>query len=450
MRIGRSDFNTDVPHAITGHLPAFNADPLWFLTDCGRYNRGVLSLRILHKKLFLLLEPADIEQVLITDHRNFIKPEWLRTPFVNRLLGDGLVNSEGPVWRTRHDGCRHAFENSRMERYAEMISELSLQRIDTWTAGEAINLQREMTQLTLEVAGRLLFGADPTVPDWVTEVADALDTLMVCFGSRYSLFGMGPLPASSREIRAARRLDSVITNLISQRLEQSGSDSQSFARQDLVSMMPGYQCEGSDRAQLHGQVKTFLGAGSESSSVALTWALVLLAGHPEEDARLYTEVRSVLGNTMRSPTLSDLTNMPYTRAVISEALRLYPPLWMIGRQAIEATTIGECAIPAGGIVMTSPWLMQRSARIFSDPNTFRPERWLGSETESIPRGAYFPFGAGPRICMGRNFAMIESCLVLAAIVNRYQVEIPRDEPIIPWPTVTLRTPHGLRAQLIAR
>lgn len=453
MTVARSGCRTDLPHAIFGHLTAFNADPLRFLSDCGRYNRGVLPLRIVHKVMFLLLEPADIEQVLITDHRNFIKPDWLRTPSVSRLLGDGLVTSEGALWRSRHDACRHAFEHDRMERYGEMICALAMQRIESWKPGGTIDLQQEMTQLTLQIVGRLLFGATPMDTNWVSEVTEALDTLLVCFSSRYSLFGMGPLPPTGRELKAARRLDATITALIARHREATPVEAGDEGDKDLISSMPGYGTdgiEGDDGLQLHGQVKTFIAAGSESSSVALTWSLILLAEHPEVDRKLNEELQSVLGSSSRPPEYSDLPQLPYTRAVISESLRLYPPLWMTGRKAIEPTNIGGCAIPAGGLIMTSQWLIQRSARLFPDPNTFRPERWLEEGTPSLPRCAYIPFGAGPRVCIGKSFAMMESCLVLAAIAGRYRIELPGTEVVIPWATVTLRTPVGQKMRLVSR
>ena len=432
-----------------GHLPAFMRDPLGFLTDCSRNHRGVVPLRMLHQPVFLLLDPADIERVLVTDHRSFIKPAWLRTPAVQRLLGDGLVTSEGEAWRRQRHACQPAFQLRRMERYGEAISTLAEHTLKHWEPGQTIDLLHEMALLTLEIVGRVLFAID--AKDWTTEAAAAMDILMARFTAGRSLFGMISWPPGPQEIRATRRMNSVVDHLI--HLHKESRDLRSIGTDeiDLLSMFRSSEHNGGERFSgrlLREQVKTFLTAGHESSALALTWAFLLLSRHPNVDSALAAELETVLCG--RPPIPEDLPNLPYTQAIVQEALRLYPPLWMTGRESAKSCEIGEVSVPAGAIVMTSQWAVQRLPHIFPCPDDFLPERWLGAETKDLPRCAYFPFGAGPRVCIAQSFAMLETTLLLAAISQRFRLEHVPGAEIRPCATMTLRPPLGVQVRLCTR
>lgn len=429
---------------LLGHLPIFMKNPLDFLTHCARNYGTVVPLRLLHIPAFLLLDPADIERVLVTEHRDFTKPAWLRTPAVLRLLGDGLVTSDGDAWKRQRHACQPAFHSRRMEGYGESILEIAEMRMSKWEAGQTLDLQGEMTQLTLAIAARTLLGAQEM--DWTAEAGAAMDTLMVRFTAGASLYGMIPIPPGKEERRATQKLDSIIDMLIQRHDTALGSREKEDANPDLLTLLQKPD-EGKVERQnsLREQVKTFLAAGYESSALTLTWAFLLLAKHTEVEAKLMEELREVLENRTLSP--PDLPRLVYAQAIIQETLRLYPPLWMTGRQSANRCEIGGHRVPKGALIMTSQWAVHRLPRYFSQPDEFRPERWLNGETEGLPRFAYFPFGGGPRICIAQHFAMMESVLLLAAISRRYRLEPVGSQEILPWATMTLRPSKRIQARL---
>ena len=436
-------------HPLLGHLTALRDDPLGFLTRCADTGDSVVPVRLAFLRAFLLLDPADIERVLVTDHRHFVKPLWLRTPAVRRLLGDGLVTSDGTPWRTQRRLCQPAFHPALSPGYGRTMAALAEQMLDDWAPGQVRDVTRDMARLTLGVIGRTLLGAD--VGARSGEISAAMDTLMSCFTARHSLFGLVPLPPTLREARAVRQLDHIVDGLIADGLNrEDGADGGAQTLLSRLSAQP--EAVGGARG-LREQVKTFLAAGHDSSALTLSWAFLLLAAHPAADARLAEEVRTVVGD--RPPAPEDLPRLVYTQAVVKEALRLYPPLWMTGRRAVARCEIGGRTVPAGSLVLTSQWAVQRLARLFPRPDEFRPERWEGTEREGaetagLPRFAYFPFGGGPRVCIGQGFAVMEVSLLLAAVARRFRLETVGEPGPQPWATMTLRPPADLRMRLTGR
>ena len=426
-------------HPLLGHLPAFRRDPLAFLTACMETGREVVPLRLPLIRAFVLLNPDDIERVLVTDHRQFRKPFWLRTPDVRRLLGRGLVTSDGDSWRTQRRVCQPAFHPGLLPSYGRTIGTLAERMLDGWQVGQPRDVLRDMTRLTLEVIGQTLLGVN--MAPVTDEISTIMATLMACFNAR--AFGLLPLPPSLREARAVRRLDALVDRLITEGLA-AGTDS----TQTLLARLHAEPGGTVGRHGLREQVKTFLAAGHDSSSLTLTWAFLLLAAHPEADAKLAAELSAALEG--QAPTPEDIPRLPYTQAIIKETLRLYPPLWMTGRQAAQRCEIGGLTVPAGALVVTSPWPVQRLARFFPDPSEFRPERWLTGETADLPRCAYFPFGGGPRVCIGMGFALLESALILGATARRFRLTTQGQPDIRPWATMTLRPPMHLRMDLTPR
>ncbi len=419
-------------HPLLGHLPALRADPLGFLTGLARQPADVVPLRMPLVRAALLLGPTDIERVLTTDPETFVKPPWLRAAAVRRLLGDGLVTADGAAWRRQRATCQPAFHPGQMPAYGEAMSMLTERAMAGWRMGRIRDLQRDMAHLTLEIAAWTLLGAD--IASRTDEIAGAMDDLMAGFATSRNPFGLLPLPPTPRDARAAGRLDRLIDALI--RAPAAPAEGSAPTLLSLLRAGPG----GRDRRALREQIKTFLAAGHESSALALTWTFVLLARHPEADARLAAELSAVLGD--RPPTSADLPRLPYTRMVIKETLRLYPPLWMTGRQAARPCEIGGHRVTAGTLLLTSQWAVQRRPQFFPDPDTFRPERWEGTETDDLPRYAYFPFGGGARACIGTAFALTESALILAAVARRFRLTLDPALDVRPWATMTLR-PQGV-------
>lgn len=421
---------TSPGHVILGHLPALHKDPLNFLLQCSREHGPVVPLRLPFLRAYLLTDSADIERVLVTDHRNFVKPLWLRTAAVRRLLGDGLVNSDGDNWKRQHDECQPAFHPAMMEAYGQTIIKLAERSIAAWAPGETRNIQHDMARLTLEIVVETMFGANTAVIP--TDIGDAMDTVMESFGSTSSVFGLMPRIPSQSEIKAMRRLDTLIDTLIAGESHHA----------KLLSNLGG------TKKQVRDQVKTFLAAGHESSALALTWAFLLMAERPEVESKLASEIQDVIGD--RTPVPSDTARLVYANAVIKETLRLYPPLWMTGRKAIKPIELHGHKIKAGSLLLTSQWAVQRSPKYFTDPDAFRPERWLSEETSSLPRFAYFPFGGGPRTCIGQNFAVMESVLILTSIIQKFKLEMTEGNDTRPMATMTLRPTKNLRMTVEVR
>ncbi len=436
-------------HPLFGHLSAFREDALGFLTHCARHYGSVVPLRMLYKPAFLLLDSADIERVLVTDHKSFRKAAWLHTAPVRRVLGEGLVTAEGAEWRHQHHACQPAFQPGRMEHYGALIATLAERALVDWQPGQSRALQQDMAHLALQVVAYTLFDVDET--GWSEEASASVDTLMARFTAKRSLFGMIPLPASPAERRAARQLDSVIEKLIRYHADRQETLPIDPKQADLLSVLRAAAQAGGERMQgldLRGQVKTFLSAGHESSALTLVWAFLLLAQAPEVESQLVQELESTLQG--RAPAYADLPHLPYTRAIMQETLRLYPPVWMTGRQSLRPCEIGGFNIPTGAFIMTSQWAVQRLPQHFPCPDDFRPQRWLNGETTDLPRFAYFPFGGGPRICIGQNFALVEAILLLATIVQRFHLEPESGSELHPWPSMTLRPPQGIKMRLTAR
>ncbi len=436
-------------HRILGHLPSFVRDPLGFLTHCARNYGPVVPLRMAHVPAVLLTEPTDIERVLVTEHRSFRKPAWLRTAAVRRLLGDGLVTNDGEEWRRQRHACQHSFQLSRMGRYGEVILAAAHRMLGGWEPGQTRRLQRDMSELTLAIVARTLLDVD--VEGWTSETSDAMDTLMGRFAAGIGLFGMAPIPPAIREIRAARRLNRIVDHLIERNGRQAACRGGIADSPDLVTHLresPELRCAALSKREIRDQVKTFLGAGYESSALTLTWAFLSLAAHPAVESALHREIDSALPNGLPAPDV--VARLPYAEAIIKETLRLYPPLWMTGRQSVSRCEFGAFEVPAGALIMTSQWAVQRHPRLFDRADEFRPERWLNGECSSLPRYAYFPFGGGPRVCIGQSFAMMETVLLLATIARTFRLEPVDGRVIRPWATMTLRPPPGVCVRIVER
>jgi cytochrome P450 len=309
------------------------------------------------------------------------------------------------------------------------------------------DVHKDMMRLTLEIVARTLFGAD--IGTRAEEVGAALETVLEVavdplFIAMPFLREL-PMPRQRRFERAVARLDAIVYEIIEARRNHDTESS------DLLSMLLHAVDEDGSRMsdqQLRDECMTLFLAGHETTALALSWSWWLLSRHPEVDAKLALETKEVLGD--RRATLADLPSLKYTASVLAESLRLYPPAWSVGRQAREDVVVGGYSIPAGEQVWVSPWLIQRDPRWFDRPNDFVPERWLGEGAKSLHKYAYFPFGGGPRLCIGQAFAQMEGVLLLATLARSFRVDIsPADDPK-PEPSVTLRPRGGVRGRLVRR
>ena len=313
-----------------------------------------------------------------------------------------------------------------------------------WRDGEERDIHREMMQTTLAIATRTLFGVDlgPQMP----VIADALDAFIRQNAGLnvWQLILKLPTLKRWRYLRGARALDEIVYGIIRERREGGTGD-------DLLSdLLRAQDIDGSFMSdqQLRDEVMTMLLAGHETTALALSWAWFLLASHPETQAKLQEEVDRVLSG--RSPTAGDVGDLVYTNMVVRETLRLYPPAWVVTRIAAEPVEIGGYLVPAGSNVIASPWVAHRDSRFFSQPDAFKPERWSPEQESSAPKFAYFPFGGGPRMCIGNSFALMEAAILLAAVAQRFEVALVPGQTIAPLASITLRPKYGVRVRLRQR
>jgi cytochrome P450 len=314
-----------------------------------------------------------------------------------------------------------------------------------WRDGETRDLQAEMNCLTLEITAQTLFGA--AADDRTAEVRGALAAAFAGFdarlGSWLRLPEWVPTPKNLAARRAVRRLDEIVYGFIRRR-RASGEQ-----RDDLLSILLHARDEGdgsgmTDR-QLRDEAMTLFLAGHETTALALTWTGYLLAQHPGAAAKLRAELQAVLGG--RPPAVADLPRLAYAERVVLESMRLYPPAYAIGREAAAPCEVLGYPVPAGTTVFMSQWVMHRDPRFWHDPEKFDPDRWEGGLAQRLPRFAYFPFGGGPRLCIGNHFAMMEAVLVLATMAQRFRLTLVPGHPVVPWPSMTLRPRHGIQVVL---
>ena len=423
-------------------LRRMRRNPLAFLEEVAQYG-PIAHFRIGRQEVFLLSDPAGIEDVLVTHAASFHKGRALER--AKRTLGEGLLTSEGAVHLRQRRLVQPAFHKARVAGYAEAMIRAAHATRERWQAGMPLDLAAEMNRLTLAIVADTLFGAQvgsgsdtARVQQAITDVMEMFDLVLVPFADWLVHL---PLPRMRRYRAAQQALDDVIYGIIAAR-RASGED-----RGDLLSMLLNAQdTEGAGGGmtdqQLRDEVITLFLAGHETTANALTWTWVLLAGHPEAERHLHAELDAVLRE--RAPSAADVPRLPYTRAVVAESMRLFPPAWTMGRRAIVDYRWGGCEMPAGSLILMSQWILHRDARYWPEPARFDPERWL-SEPLSRPRFVYFPFGGGNRVCVGESFAWTEAILVLATIAQRWRLRLDPAHPIEPQPLITLRTRYGVRA-----
>ena len=429
-----------------GVMREFNRDSLTFITRAREYG-DVVRMRFFYVTAFFLYNPNDIEYVLSTNAKSFIKSMSLRSNFFHRLLGNGLLTSEGDFWRRQRRLAQPAFHRQRIGAYGEVMVDYTTRLTSSWRDGEVRDIHREMMRLTLEIVVKTLFNAD--VSGDADKVARVLGKIVQPFASqatlKWILDNRLPTPTHRRFNQAAREIDEIVYRIIAER-RSSGSD-----EGDLLSMLlAAHDEDGSqmnDR-QLRDEVMTIFLAGHETTALTLSWAWYLLAKNPEVERKFHEELDEVLG--ARVPGVDDLALLKYTEMIAKESMRLYPPAYGLGRQALEDCEIGGFLVPRKSQVFMFPWAMHRDPRFFEEPLSFRPERWTEGFTNSLPKYAYFPFGGGPRACIGNYFAMMEVVLVLATMGQRFRFSLSADESIDLLPAMSLRPKGNINVTIHSR
>ncbi len=430
---------------LIGHLTAFGRDPLGFLESCVRDYGDFVPLRFFGKSVLLTNDVTAIEQVLVSRSKQFRKTLGYRTPFMRRLFGEGLLTSEGEFWMRQRKLSQPAFHRDRIASYAGTIVQFTREMVDTWRADEPRNVHEEIMKMTTRVVTRTLF--DSPVPPEIDEMGEASAVVMRRFSTQWNgfrlLLNLLPTMESRRFKQVMRRLDDYILGLIKER-RLSGRD-----HGDLLSMLLMSRDEdgsGMNNEQLRDELKTLMVAGLDTTALALSWALYLLALNPPKDRKVYEEITSAGAD--RPLVFADLPRLRYTEAVIKETMRIYPPAWIVGREAIENTELGGHPVKRGTSVLVSQWIRHRHPRYFPEPEKFEPERWL--QELDLPKMAYFPFGGGPRVCIGSSFAMMEATLGLATILQKFRMTAASDYHVTPFPSITLQPKGGIVLGLASR
>src|SRR5499427_612913 len=424
-------------------LRVLNQSPLEMFTELACYG-DIVGIRVVNFRNIFVNHPDLIEEVLVGHPRRYFKGRVLRA---NRhVFGEGLLTSEGEFWLRQRRLVQPSFHRARINAYADTMVQYTQQMLESWRGGEERDVHQEMMRLTLQIVAKTLFNAD--VARDAQEVGKSLELLLELGADfRRTLFvpHWVPTPTNLRIKREIAFIESILYRIINER-RASGRDTG-----DLLSMLLHAQDEDGSRMtdkQLRDETITLFLAGHENTAASLSWTWWLLAQNPRVEAKLHAELDELLGG--RAPSMDDLARLPYTGNVITEYMRLYPPAWGLARVAVEDHELGGYPVRKGMGVAMAQWVVHRDKRWYDTPEEFRPERWEGDFIRSIPRFAYFPFGGGPRQCIGNSFALMEATLILATIAQKFRLRLVPDQPVVPLASITLRPRYGVRVVLESR
>ncbi|MBX3063488.1 MAG: cytochrome P450 [Anaerolineae bacterium] len=432
---------------ILGSVPAMNKNRLPFLLQTRAQYGDVAHLRLLNRDVYLVSRPEWIHQILVEQADNFHKGITLKQ-IGKYTLGEGLLTSEGDFHKQQRKQMQPAFHHTRIAAYAQSMVDLTERMLTqiNWHDGAVVDIDHEMMVLTQSIVAKTLFDAD--ISAQADQIGDVIsEGIRVSSANVFKdmLIGWLPTPYRRKRMEGTAKLDAVIYGFMEEWRRQGGQD-----KGDLLSMLLlARDVDGKPMPdkQIRDEALTLFIAGHETTANALAWTWYLLAQHPEMTNNLRAELNRVLGG--RAPSLKDLPQLPYNEQVIKEVLRLYPPAWLITRLSVKPVQIGGYQFPAGAIYMVSPYVMHHDAKYFSDPEAFKPERWTQEFEKQLPRFAYFPFGGGPRICIGNSFAMMEAQLILATMAQRYDLTLLNNAPVQSEPLITLRPKTPIQMRLTA-
>ncbi len=419
-----------------------------FLTKVSAEYGDIAHFRIGPFRTFLLNHPEDIERVLVTHQHRFEKGRSLSG--ARRLFGNGLLTSDGAQHARQRRLVQPALHRLRLDDYAGIMTQLTAEWCDTWRDGDTIDIAAEMSRLTLRITGRIVFGRDgdavaAQIGDALEAATGLLDVAVLPFAALTDLL---PLTRVRRFRAACATLDRVVNDLLDRRRRDGNGSGDVVSL--LLSAQDGVDGERMSGSQLRDEIVTLLLASHETSANALAWTWYLLARHADVEARLHAEIDSILGAN-RLPNAGDVPAFSFTRAVLAESMRLYPPAWLLARVAVEEHGVRGYLVPAGSLVVLSPWVVHRNSTWFPEPERFDPGRWRAEEHSARPRFSYFPFGGGSRGCMGEAFAWMEGALLLAVIAQRWRFRL-LDESSHPrmHPGLTLTPKPGVRVRVERR
>ncbi len=431
-----------------GDLQAVRRSPLLALARIAQRYGDLFQYPVGFWTIYVVSDPAGVRHVLQEHSRNYSKATF-QYNLLGLVAGQGLLSSDGAFWLRQRRLMQPAFHRDRLARLARLTTDATTAMLRRWdevaARGESLDIDGEMMRLTLEIVGKALFSVD------LAHDADALSRAALATLDHIAHRARSPLafpprvptPRNRAFMAAIRTLDGAIFELIARRRRDPDEADDLLAM--LILARDADTGEGMSDQQLRDEIITFLIAGHETVASALVWTWYSLSLHPAVERKLHDELATVLDT--RPPTMDDLPSLPYTRMVVDETLRLYPPSWISTRRAIEADTIGGYRIPANALIVMSPYVTHRRAADWPNPEGFDPERFALEESAARPRFAYFPFGGGPHLCIGQAFALVEAQLIVASIAQRYRLALTPGQQIEVAPLVTLRPKHGMLMHL---
>lgn len=414
-----------------------SSDPLYGFEQLSRFG-DMVYLRLGRNRVYFINHPDLVRQVMVTKSSQFQKSKLLKRIFEDSV-GNNIFTGDGDFWKRQRQFMQPAFHSQRIGSYASIMVDHARQLVNNWQDGRAISVAREMMHVTMGIVTKSLFNADLRDDAAGEAFSNLFEVVSKRLSSQRGISLPYWLPTSSNRIvrQSVEVIDRVLLPIIAER-RRSVKDTG-----DLLSMLVlASEDGGMDDAQLRNEVMTLFGAGYETTANTLTWVFYLLSQHPDVETKLRQEIELVLPNC-RSATLEDLPRLPYTEMVIKETMRCYPTSIAISRDAVEDVEIGDYLIPKGATVMLSQWMLHHDSRFWDEPQQFRPERFNAEDEPNINKYAYLPFGAGPRICLGNSFALMEARLVLVTILQHFHLALTPGYIMQPQFRFTLRPSKGL-------
>jgi len=461
----------------------FLQDPLIVLHNLSKEYGDISHFKFGKNHIYLINNPDYIKDVLVNQDNNFIKSRGLQ--LAKRILGEGLLTSEGDLHRRQRQLLQPIFHPDEIPSYADIMTDYTLRISSQWHDQAILDIHKEFMHLALAIVSKIFFSVSieeleiKAIDQYVTTIIEHFNRARIPFAG---IIEKVPLPSNIQFYQAKKHLDEIIYRIIDSHVDNDSDNSDhsqqqngSQVRKDLISLLLQGQdnsyfsttknnedvtklnkekihnsITSTNRHQLRDNVMTIFLAGHETVANALTWTFYILSQNPKEEKMLHEELDSVLHDDNAVPTAKDISKLEYTQRVFAESMRLYPPAWAIGRQAIEDCKIGDYVIPAGSSILMSQYLMHHDPRYFPEPERFDPERWNPQKRAKQPRFSYFPFGGGVRSCIGETFAWMEGILVIATIARRWKMQVMPEYPIVLQPLVTLRPKYGIQMKLIDR
>jgi cytochrome P450 len=444
---------TPIPQSLglpkIGHMLGLTIDPMAVMQRLHRQFPQLVEVAVPPHTFFVVTNPTLIEEVLVTKQKHFHKDGFLKH-HASALFGNGLLSSDGDFWLRQRRMAQPAFHRQRITEYTEIISAKTAVALAALPHNQPIDILATMMELTLTIVAETLFGV--ITPRQLITIGQALHQSMEYFTNdplRDIAASITRLPLYTAKnaayAAAIQALDTVIDEIIAERITQPREST------DLLGMFLSARDDDDQpmsHSQLRDECKTLFLAGHETTALTLTWSIWLLLRHPDCVRTLQAELTQVIGD--RLPTMADMPNLVYTEQVIREAMRLYPPAYTIARSCIADVTIGDYAIPAGKDVTLSQYAMHRDPRWYDQPDAFIPSRWSEEFKAQLPKYAYFPFGGGPRLCIGQQFALVEATLILAMVMRHGDWQLLPWQRVVPAPAITLRPKRGVMVQIHRR